>query len=311
MLIVFQEVYETLLYLFTPFILPISFAIAPAFCGYLLAGTSALYLANVVVFNESLYKYARYFAKQYLKVIEDKKAVGVVLRLEETTPVAAAAINTIYEDAEQYGGGAGSSARPVSVAILRTRGSSRISNRRSARFSYISANSSELDVVGGGSAAGRRRSFIPGSVDIISLDIPESPTVPASPGRASPPAPGYCRSYNSLSHGRKASYGQFPVLSAAPGARSPYGRPSSGLGYVSTYSIYSSLGYDLDGEGGYTVQSLQLAYIPADIMDEFGEDLDEKAERRSICLLPYTLQSVDTAAPNFDALEATGCVEVA
>ncbi|KAI4651961.1 hypothetical protein J4E93_002158 [Alternaria ventricosa] len=116
---VFQEVYETLLYLLTPFILPISFYVRPSFCGYLLAATVVMYLINSVLFNEvhlrrkgervgwvlmyvyylpykmvltvinvascywSLYKYARYFAKRHPKVIEDEKAVEVVIRLEE------------------------------------------------------------------------------------------------------------------------------------------------------------------------------------------------------------------------------------
>ncbi|KAF2634718.1 hypothetical protein P280DRAFT_463075 [Massarina eburnea CBS 473.64] len=116
---VFQEVYETLLYLLTPFILPISFYVRPSFCGILLASTIVMYLINVVIFNEvhlrrknerigwvvlyvyylpykivltfinvascywSLWKYARYFAKRHPKVIEDEKAVEVVVRLEE------------------------------------------------------------------------------------------------------------------------------------------------------------------------------------------------------------------------------------
>lgn len=116
---VFQEVYETLLYLLTPFILPISFYVRPSFCGYLLAATIVMYAINVIIFNEvhlrrknervgwvllyvyylpykivltfvnvascywSLYKYARYFAKRHPKVIEDEKAVEVVIRLEE------------------------------------------------------------------------------------------------------------------------------------------------------------------------------------------------------------------------------------
>jgi hypothetical protein len=114
-----QQVYETLLYLLTPFILPISFYVRPSFCGYLLAATIVMYLINVIIFNEihlrkknervgwtllyvyylpykivltfinvascywSLYKYARYFAKRHPKVIEDEKAVEVVIRLEE------------------------------------------------------------------------------------------------------------------------------------------------------------------------------------------------------------------------------------
>ncbi|CAI6333530.1 unnamed protein product [Periconia digitata] len=118
-LFVFQEVYETLLYLLTPFILPISFYVRPSFCGILLGATVVMYLVNTIIFNEvhlrrknerigwtvvlvyylpykivltfinvascywSLYKYARYFAKRHPKVIEDEKAVEVVVRLEE------------------------------------------------------------------------------------------------------------------------------------------------------------------------------------------------------------------------------------
>jgi hypothetical protein len=117
---VFQEVYETLLYLISPFILPISFIVRPSFAGILLAATIVMYLVNTVIFNEvhlrrknerlgwqlvyvyylpykivltvvnvascywSLYKYARYFAKRHPKVIEDEKAVEVIVRLEET-----------------------------------------------------------------------------------------------------------------------------------------------------------------------------------------------------------------------------------
>jgi hypothetical protein len=116
---VFQEVYETLLYLMTPFILPISFYVRPSFCGLLLGATIVMYLINVIIFNEvhlrrkkeriswqvlyvyyvpykivltfinvascywSLWKYARYFAKRHPKIIEDEKAVEVVVRLEE------------------------------------------------------------------------------------------------------------------------------------------------------------------------------------------------------------------------------------
>lgn len=117
---VFQEVYETLLYLLTPFVLPISFIVRPAYCAYLLAATFGLYFFNALIFNEvhlrmrkervsfmcllyympykaaltfvnvlscywSLYKYASYFAKKHPKVIEDEKAVGVVLRIEESS----------------------------------------------------------------------------------------------------------------------------------------------------------------------------------------------------------------------------------
>jgi len=48
-LFVFQEVYETLLYLFAPFVLPISLIVRPAFCGYLMLGTLGLYFLNVTV----------------------------------------------------------------------------------------------------------------------------------------------------------------------------------------------------------------------------------------------------------------------
>jgi hypothetical protein len=46
------QVYETLLYLLTPFILPISFYVRPSFCGILLGSTIVMYLLNVIIFNE-------------------------------------------------------------------------------------------------------------------------------------------------------------------------------------------------------------------------------------------------------------------
>ncbi|KAF4464538.1 glycosyltransferase family 2 [Fusarium albosuccineum] len=115
---VFQEIYETLLYLMTPSVLPISMIVRPGFAGILLGGTVLLYLANVVIFNEvhlrrkservgyavlifyympykmaltavnvsscywSLFKYAKYFAQRHPKVIEDERAVEVVVRLQ-------------------------------------------------------------------------------------------------------------------------------------------------------------------------------------------------------------------------------------
>lgn len=117
---VFQEVYETLLYLLTPFVLPISIIVRAEFFGWLFAGTFVLYFLNVVIFNElhlrlkkervssmclyvyympykivltlvnvgscywSLYKYARYFARRHPKIVEDEKAVDIVLKMEET-----------------------------------------------------------------------------------------------------------------------------------------------------------------------------------------------------------------------------------
>lgn len=43
------QVYETLLYLLTPFVLPISFVVNPELCGILFAATFGLYLVNVTV----------------------------------------------------------------------------------------------------------------------------------------------------------------------------------------------------------------------------------------------------------------------
>ncbi|KAJ3459314.1 hypothetical protein FSOLCH5_014204 [Fusarium solani] len=119
---VFQEVYETLLYLMTPFVLPISMIVRPWFCGMLLGITILVYLVNAIIFNEvhlrrkrervgygvllfyympykmaltavnvascywSLFKYARYFAQRHPKVIEDERAVEVVVRLQEKVP---------------------------------------------------------------------------------------------------------------------------------------------------------------------------------------------------------------------------------
>ncbi|KAE8141599.1 glycosyltransferase like family 2-domain-containing protein [Aspergillus pseudotamarii] len=46
-----EQVYETLLYVFTPFIFPIAFIVRPAFCVAILGATLALYLINVIIFN--------------------------------------------------------------------------------------------------------------------------------------------------------------------------------------------------------------------------------------------------------------------
>lgn len=48
---VFQEVYETLLYLLAPFVIPISFATRPVFSSYLYAATITMYAVNALVFN--------------------------------------------------------------------------------------------------------------------------------------------------------------------------------------------------------------------------------------------------------------------
>ncbi|KAL2787930.1 nucleotide-diphospho-sugar transferase [Aspergillus keveii] len=116
---VFQEVYETFTYLLSPFILPISLLVRPAFCIAMLAAITGLYLLQVILFNEihlrrknqrtswkvvigyylpyklalnlinvvgcfwCMFRYARYFAQQRLKLTEDHRVVGMVLKLEE------------------------------------------------------------------------------------------------------------------------------------------------------------------------------------------------------------------------------------
>ncbi|KAL8846557.1 MAG: hypothetical protein Q9221_008364 [Calogaya cf. arnoldii] len=115
---VFQEVYETLLYLLAPFVIPISFATRPVFSSYLYAATITMYILNALIFNYvhlrsrnqtvtfraflyyipfkwilgfvniascyyAIWTYATYFAKRHPKVIEDDKAVEIVLNLEK------------------------------------------------------------------------------------------------------------------------------------------------------------------------------------------------------------------------------------
>ncbi|KAF9691038.1 hypothetical protein EKO04_011048 [Ascochyta lentis] len=174
---VFQEVYETLLYLISPFILPISFIVRPSFAGILLGATIVMYLINTVIFNEvhlrrknerlgwvlvyvyylpykivltvvnvascywSLYKYARYFAKRHPKVIEDEKAVEVIVRLEET----------------QMAGGAGGIGRSLTVRTVRARQTPNDNDEGNvdpfeqaqaegiATFDYAAFNSDDID----------------------------------------------------------------------------------------------------------------------------------------------------------------------
>ncbi|KAL2867773.1 glycosyltransferase family 2 protein [Aspergillus lucknowensis] len=118
-LFVFQELYETVLYLLTPFVIPTSIVVEPGFTMTLTIACWALYLLNALIFNEahlrrkgervnpwvvavyympyklmigvirviscywSIIRYARYFARRHPKLTENHKAVGVVLRLEE------------------------------------------------------------------------------------------------------------------------------------------------------------------------------------------------------------------------------------
>lgn len=124
-LFVFQEVYETLLYLITPLVLPISFLVRPTYTAYLFVATLGMYSLVSIIFNEvhlrlasrgaqknlmvnrwmllfyyplfktaltfvnvascfwSLWMYAKYFAKRHPRIVEDEKAVGVVLKIQE------------------------------------------------------------------------------------------------------------------------------------------------------------------------------------------------------------------------------------
>ncbi|PHH90864.1 hypothetical protein CDD83_2420 [Cordyceps sp. RAO-2017] len=116
---VFQEVYETLLYILTPITLPISFLVSWRFCSYLVLVTVALYMINIIIFNEvhlrlkkervglvvlllyfpfyklalllvnigscywAVFKYAKYFAKRHPKIVEDEKSLEIVLKLQQ------------------------------------------------------------------------------------------------------------------------------------------------------------------------------------------------------------------------------------
>lgn len=286
---VFQEVYETLLYLFTPFILPISFVVSPAFCGYLLAGTAALYLANVVVFNElqlrlrgervgwdvlllyympyklvltavnvascywSLYKYARYFAKRHPKVIEDEKAVEVVLRMEETTPVRA----------REAGAGVGAGlVRKVSVAVSEAGGAA--TKRLSARVSYSSAHSDSHG--NNNNNNNKRRSFIPGTDDIISISSSPTSSVFGRTGLLEPvestpdPRPSYGEPWPTLEEASR----ECSSSSDSPSSDDGDGRPESQVIQVA-------------------VQPPQSAYIPVDKGNGPEEEvLDEKRTSGSV-----------------------------
>lgn len=116
---VFQEIYETALYLVAPLVLPISFVVHPLFSLYMFVGIYMMYLVNAIIFNVvhlrlrnesvglmmlvfyympykialtavnvcscywSMWKYASYFARRHPKIIEDETVVGVVLKIEE------------------------------------------------------------------------------------------------------------------------------------------------------------------------------------------------------------------------------------
>ncbi|KAL8820240.1 MAG: hypothetical protein Q9223_001504 [Gallowayella weberi] len=115
---VFQKIYETLLYLLAPFVIPISFATRPLFASYLYLAVIVMYILNALAFNYihlrsrnqtvafkaflyyipfkwtlgfinvascyyAVWTYASYFAKRHLKVIEDDKVIEIVLNLEQ------------------------------------------------------------------------------------------------------------------------------------------------------------------------------------------------------------------------------------
>lgn len=116
---VFQEVYETVLYLITPVVLPIMYIVRPDYTSFLFLGTLAMYFLNSLIFNElhlrlvgqrvsltmlicyytpykifltminvlscwwSVWMYASYFARRHPRIIDDANAVGVVLKIEE------------------------------------------------------------------------------------------------------------------------------------------------------------------------------------------------------------------------------------
>lgn len=182
---VFQEVYETLLYLFTPFILPISFIVRPDFCGYLLAGTIVLYLLNVIIFNEvqlrlrkeriswtvllvyympyklvltlvnvascywSLYKYAKYFAKRHPKIIEDARAVEVAMKADSEEEHLTEKKNHTFSASSASDSGSSTYSRYTEHGLPQM------------ATTYVVANNNRL-------------SFIPGTQD----HIPPSPTRP-------------------------------------------------------------------------------------------------------------------------------------
>ncbi|KAL8923859.1 MAG: hypothetical protein Q9172_002947 [Xanthocarpia lactea] len=114
---VFQEIYETLLYLLAPFVIPISFACQPLFSFYLYIAVMVMYIGNALLFNYvhlrarnrtvsfkallyyipfkwvlgfvniascyyAIWTYATYFAKRHPKIIEDDKVLEIVLDFE-------------------------------------------------------------------------------------------------------------------------------------------------------------------------------------------------------------------------------------
>ncbi|KAL8934747.1 MAG: hypothetical protein Q9216_005751 [Gyalolechia sp. 2 TL-2023] len=160
---VFQEIYETLLYLLAPFVIPISFATRPIFALEIYVATIFMYLVNALIFNwfhlrwrhESvtfkafvyyngfkwvlgfvniascyfaIWTYATYFAKRHPKVIEDDRAVEIVLGLEKKDAFVSRRgeiddLNELmYKIAKPVGGKDGGDRRSVVVATTRPGG---------------------------------------------------------------------------------------------------------------------------------------------------------------------------------------------
>ncbi|KAH7009873.1 glycosyl transferase [Ilyonectria destructans] len=191
-LFVFQEVYETLLYLLTPFILPISIIVQPALCGYLVAGTVGLYVVNSIIFNElhlrfknervsymvlifyympykimltaidvlscycAIFKHARCFANRQPKVIEDENTVEIVLRLEDAT-----------DQSNLQTPGLPFQGRKMSVTTVITRMS-------------VSGNDMNIPVplLTGSQARAKRSSRSGRGISVQFADLPKSPNVP-------------------------------------------------------------------------------------------------------------------------------------
>jgi hypothetical protein len=103
-------------------------------------------LINVFSCYYSLWKYASYFAKRHPKIVEDEKAIEVVLRLEETAPAG-------KDNAANNGGGGG---RRLTVTTIGSRVSwdavrnvNAQRNSRGSRTSNATASISVAPGVGG------------------------------------------------------------------------------------------------------------------------------------------------------------------
>lgn len=137
-----------------------------------------LTFVNIASCYYSIYKYAQYFAKRHPKVIEDEKAVAVVLRLEEE----------LYVDAEKI---AGVDRRPS------------VDNVAPARRFTVTAVGTDLNSVAQEPQADLRAT----NIDVVDFaaqfaSIPENGTPsefqdpPSRVGRMPPPIPSSRRPYS-------------------------------------------------------------------------------------------------------------------